>query len=131
MSIDSEIYDRLTGFAGLSALISNRVGPLELRQDETLPAVAYWRVSSIRETAMGSDPGIVRARYQFDVYDTGSGARLSAINIGEQIRLALQRWRTTTGTIVQDTFFMNDSWGYNETREDQILMLDFEVIYVE
>lgn len=131
MSIESEIFDRLTNFAGLTALISSRVHPVDLPQDVTLPALAYWLVSEDRETAMGSDPGIVRARFQFDIYDRGSGARLSAINVGEQLRAALQRYRTTTGTIIQDTFYMNRSWAFNETREDQILMCDFELIYVE
>lgn len=131
MSIESVIWDRGTTHAGLSALISTRLYPVKLDQDVTMPAIAYHLVSETRESAMGSDPGIVRARFQFDIYDVGSSAELSCINIGEQLRDAFQRWRNTSGTVVQDTFYLDRNWLYNPTGERNVLSADFQFIYVE
>ena len=135
MSIESEIFDRLTGFAGLSALVGTRVYPQILPQDPTYPAISFRRVSAVRPSAMGSDVGVVFARFQVDVWDqddeAGDAGYDSAKAVSEQVRLALQRWRTTTGTIVQDTFFITEQDLYVDALEVHHLALDFEVIYEE
>ena len=131
MSIESVLYDRLTSHAGLSALTDLRVYPNVLPQGVAMPAISFRRVSSDRPSAMGSDIGIVRARFQVDVwgnsYDEADGVRPAA----EQVRQALQRWNTAGPPIVQETFFLNDLDLYEPQTGLHHAALDFEVNYEE
>ena len=104
--IETAIYQRLAAFAGLTALVGGasapRITPHLLTQDTAYPAVTYFVVSAPRETAMGSDPGIVHARMQVECWAL---KYLDAVNVAEQVRLALQRYRgTVAGTVILDTF---------------------------
>ena len=106
MSIESVIYDRLSGHAGLSALVSTRVYPNVAPQNVTVPFVTYRRVSALRESGYGEDIGIVTSRFQIDMYATTySGVRA----IAEQVRAATQRYRASgTDPEVIDTFIENE-----------------------
>jgi len=128
MSVESVLFTRLSTFPGLTALVGQRIYPNQGPDKPTLPYVTYRRVSSERPSAMGVDVGIVRARFQFDAWaDTFDGA--SAVR--EQIRAALQRWRSATGTVVQDTYFLTDMDLYEEDTRLHHLVADFEINYVE
>lgn len=106
MSIESVIYDRLTGYSGLSALVSNRVYPNVAPQNVTVPFVTYRRVSAERQSGFGEDIGIVTSRFQFDMYATAYSAVRA---IAEQVRGALQRYRASaTSPEVLDTFIVNE-----------------------
>ena len=131
MTVETAIYTRATTHAGLSALITGRAHFKRAPQKQTLPYVVFARVSTNRPSAMGADAGIARARFQFDGWsDTADGARA----LGEQIRSAFQRWSTTTGASVQDSFVLNDFDGFDEDADEDGLhraTLDFEIIYEE
>lgn len=131
MTIESVLYTRLTTHAGLSALTALRVYPNVLPQNVSYPAISFRRVSSERPSAMGSDIGLVRARFQFDVwaesYDLAPGARTSA----EQVRLALQRWSDAGPPVVQEVFFLNDLDLFEPQTALHHVALDFEVNYEE
>ena len=132
MSVEATLYTRLTTHAGLSALIAARVHPNKLPQGVTLPAVSYRRVSAERVPAMGSDTGLVRARFQFDAWAAGYQAML---DVKEQLRAALERWSTTTGTVIQDIFYRNETDMFESANEREAEVhhgaLDFEIIYEE
>ena len=128
MSVESEINDRLTGFSGLAALIGSRVDADNRQQNDPLPAITFLRIDSRRVWAMGSDTGLVRARYQFDIW-TDNYADI--ISVAEQLRLALQRWRTTTGTIVQETFIVDDRDISEPEDGFYHRAMDFEINYEE
>ena len=131
MTIESVLYDRLTTHAGLAALTVLRIYPNVLPQGATMPAISYRRVSAGRPSAMGSDIGIVRARFQFDVwannYDEADGVR----PIAEQVRQALQRWNTAGPPVVQEVFFLNETDLYEPQTGLHHVALDFEVNYEE
>ena len=131
MTVEAEIYDRLSGHAGLSALVINRIYPNHVPQNVTLPAVSYHRVSAVRPSAMGADSGVVRARFQVDVWASSFADASGARPVAEQVRLALQRWSTTSGTIVQETFFLNERDLYEDRRDLHHAALDFEINYEE
>lgn len=103
--IEKALYQRLSGFAGLTALVSTRITPHLLTQDTAYPAVTYFVVSAPREAAMGSDPGIVHGRIQVDCW----GLTYSdVVAVGEQVRAALERLRTTLDTTVIMDSFLED-----------------------
>lgn len=125
MTIEADLYTRLSGFAGLTALVSTRIYPLVIPQDGALPAVAYQRISAIRTSSMGEDDGIVRARFQVTVWDTTFD---SIRAVAEQIRQALQRY-TTSG--IQAIYFLNETDLYDPETLEYGSALDFEVCYEE
>ena len=136
MTVEAEIKTRLSGFAGLSALISDRIYPVTLPQNVEMPAVSYRRVSAERVSAMGADTGLVRARFQFDCWsgeheNGDSGTFDEAKAVAKQVRLALQRWRNTSGTVVQDTFMIGDQDLHEHDTETYHAALDFEIFYEE
>ena len=70
--IGEVIVTKLTGYAGLSALISSRVYPGQLPQRPTLPSVTYQRVSTILVATRDNSgrANLERPRYQFDCWAT-------------------------------------------------------------
>ena len=136
MTIEAVIKTRLSGFAGLSALVSDRIYPVTLPQNVEMPAVSYRRVSAERVSAMGVDTGLVRARFQFDCWsgehkNGDSGTFDEARAVAKQVRLALQRWRNTSGTVVQDTFMVGDQDLHESDTETYHAALDFQIVYEE
>lgn len=113
MTIEAAIYSTLTGHAGTAALVSTRVFPVTAPQDVTEPHIVYSRVSTARETAMGDDLGVARARVQVSCFAT---SQISAHAIAAQVRDALQRFRGTAGsTEVLDTFVEDEGETYSDT----------------
>lgn len=105
--IHEALFARLSGYAGLTALVATRVYPRQLPQNPTYPAVTYERISADRQSAMGSDSGLVSGRWQVSSWGkTYTDARDAA----EQVRKALQRYRgTLSGTVIQDIFIESEN----------------------
>jgi len=129
MSVETVLVARANGYAGLTALISTRFYYQQLPQNPTLPAVVYSRISAERPSCMGADAGLVRARFQLDVYAADpKSARL----VMEQLRQCFQRWTNSSGTVVQDTFIVSDvDIGPDPDTLEHHSSLDIEVIYQE
>ena len=124
--VETSLYSRLTTFAGLAALVSNRVYPLIMPQGATYPAVTYQRISTEpREVAMGADPGIARPRFQVTAWaETFAGAKAA----GDQIRLALERWNTTG---IFDTYILAENDLYDEEAYKFGVAIDAQVVHTE
>jgi hypothetical protein len=105
--IHEALFSRLSGYAGLTALVGARIYPRLLPQNPTYPAVTYDRISAERQSAMGSDSGLVSGRWQVSSWGkTYTDAR----DIAEQVRKALQRYRgTSSGTVIQDIFIESEN----------------------
>lgn len=116
----------LTGLIGSSPM---RLHPSKLPENVTLPAATYQRISGIRESAMGSDTGVARARIQLSAYDRQySGANA----VKEELRMAFQRYRgTVLGVEIMDIFLENDMDLYEDDVDMHHLVVDLEVIYRE
>lgn len=100
--IDDAIYLRATTGPTLQPLIGTRCYPVMLPQNPAYKAMTYQRISTPREHAMVSEPGIAHPRFQLTAFDvTRTGARALA----EAIRMDFSRWRgTVLGVVIQDTF---------------------------
>jgi hypothetical protein len=92
--IEEAICTRLSGTAGLIALVpAAQITYRLLKQNSSYPAIRFFKVSAKHARApWASDPGLVHARWQFDVYDPSAN---NVRNAREQLRLALERWRGT------------------------------------
>lgn len=124
--IEETIYSRLSGFAGLTALVSTRIYPIILPQGVTYPAVTYQRISAeARESCMVDDVGLVRTRFQMTAWsETFKGAR----TISEQLRQALQRWKTSG---VQGTYILGEYDLYDPDSLKYGAAIDAQVVHEE
>lgn len=129
--VDQEIEDRLTNFAGLTALAQHiRWG--RLAQDDVLPAVVLqWTGGGYRDRAMGTDTGDVRARLQASCWAERYDV---VVRVAEQVRLALTRFPVRDAAYagdIQDVYLDNEIDLYEEDTETYHRALDFEVVYTE
>ncbi len=129
MSLESVLYDRSQAHTGLAALIGTRfhAGGV-MPQAGTLPAVTHQRVAASRPSAMGVDIGMVRGRLQFTAWASDpDGARA----VADQVRAAFVRWRNTSGTVVQDIYFVSEVELYDESTQVYGWAVDLEIVYQE
>lgn len=129
MTVAEVIKARLTAFAGLSALVSTRVHAGEAPQNTARPYVTYQNISEFREYGFGGGIGIVRARYQFDVF---ADSYLSGRAIIEQLRLALDFWTSPSSSpeIIRVTA-ENVIDGFEPDTRLHHPSFDFQVVYRE
>lgn len=106
MSLESDLYTRLSTFAGLTALVSTRIYPSRLPDNPTLPAVVYTRITTTHVLASGDVP-LVRARMQIDVWDD---SYLDVVAVAAQVHAALDM-ASPTGLVA--TIPENDSDDYD------------------
>lgn len=103
MNVDEAVYKRLSGFAGLTALVGGetpRIRPVRAAQRDAYPYVTYSVISDLSYPAMGVDATPHRARVQVSSFDDDFDSMRA---VDQQVRLALSRFRGTSGTItVQD-----------------------------
>ena len=128
MAIEDALYTRLSGHAGLSALIGDRIYPVKLPQSPVYPAIIYEARGGDRLHNMGVDAGIRRPIFQIACVAATYDA---ATNVGEQVIAALSRFRGTVGGIViQDVLMIDepdDFWSDEPPVKQRVL--EFEVSY--
>ena len=127
--LEAAIYSILSADLGLKALVSTRIYPLLLPQNATLPALTYARVSTERESAFVSDPGLSTARIQVDVWgDTVSSVQ----NVAEEVRGALHRYKgTIAAVVVEESHIENEVMMYEPETEIFHIVLDFSILHRE
>lgn len=133
-TIEQAISTRLTGFAGLSALVASRVYRPHLPQGATLPAVSFFRVSTERSAKMGVDSPLLRGRWQFDVWGDQAGGHDAVAAVRVQVRRALQRWRNASSPVVQDSLILDEQDLVEEVGDGTVrfhLTLDAEIWWQE
>ena len=129
MSIETALYTQLSGYAGLTDLVSTRIYPLILPQDCSLPAVTYFRVSGPRIHAMGSDTGNAMPRFQISCW---ASTYSSVKAVATQVRAALSRLQDTVDSVViEDIFIENEMDVYDPDVETYHTSLDFIVMHRE
>lgn len=128
--IEDALFTRMSGFAGLSALIATRVYPVLLPQNPTYPAATYAFISGVPASAMGADVGFTRKRARVTVW---SKTYLEMTGVADQVRLCLERWRgTVNGVVIQDTYVENASLDlYDDVSRVYYRPLDFMIVHQE
>lgn len=124
MSIEEELFTRLSTYPGLVPLVGTRVYPMQLPQTPTLPALTYWRVSGVRGHSHDGPSGLAEPRFQASVWaETYAGARA----VATQVRLALDAWQPTGGValLLNEVDMVDVATGWHHSA------LDFRVEHTE
>lgn len=84
MSIEAALYAHLAADAGLAAVVSTRIYPMQLPQQPTLPALTYQRISTLPTQHRGNAIALHRrVRMQIDCwaadYDTTLTVRAAVL----------------------------------------------------
>ena len=130
--IGDAIFQRLNGFAGLSALVSGRIYPARPPQNATRPYVVYHEQAPIDLAPEINESGdLVQSRFQIDAWaETASAAKA----VGQQVRLALRDFSgTAAGVRIDD---IRAEGGFDDFDEEVTPVLfrrsqDFTVQYGE
>lgn len=86
MSAESDLYDALTGDAGVSALVATRVYPLVAPQEAIYPKIAYQAISRQRVTAHDGEDALERVLFQITIV---AATFSSAIAVRDAVKSAL------------------------------------------
>ena len=99
MSLEAALFSRLTAVAGVTALVSQRVYPVQLPQNPTLPAVTYEVLSERRLNTFRGPLGLPGTLMRVCSWGLTYAA---AKDLARQVRLALDGWQgTSSGETVQ------------------------------
>lgn len=119
--MESLVFSRLTGDAGVTDLVGQRVYPLRLPQEPTYPAIMYQRVSTNEAHTHDQAGGLAESRVQFDCLAvTYSQAQALAA----AVRAALNGW-VDDGNGILACLLENQIDLYEDTTESYRVVLDF------
>lgn len=106
---------RLLSFTALAALVGTRVFPGFLPQGTAKPAIYFEQTGFSSVSAMATDAEIENTNWDVCII-ADSYASMKAVQA--KAKAAVQRWATTTGFIVKDTFIEDIYDGFvDETQE--------------
>ncbi len=95
--VGKALRTKLLSYAGVSALVSQRMYPDALLQNATMPAIVYSKISTRREHTLSDITRLAHARFQFDCYGS---TREAANDIAHAIRTSgICAYQGTTSSI--------------------------------
>lgn len=108
--IGEVIYSKLTGYAGLAALVGTRVYPIQLPQRPTLPAITYQRISTLPiQDRDDAHARLERPRFQFDCWAIShAGARA----VAQEMRSALASFAQASNPRIDVALMQNEIDDY-------------------
>ncbi len=126
MELREALYTYLSGYAGLNALVGDRIYPIVLPQKAVMPAVTYQKISEPQVHVSGADSGPYCPRYQFSCWGTTYD---EACDVAVQVRTALRDYTGVMGgaggVTVQRSFLEDANDLFNEQTERCGVALDF------
>lgn len=136
--IEAVLYSRLRDFAGLAALVGDRIYPIVLPQKCPLPAITYKRITTPpREPMLSRDTGTAQPFFEVTVFVdyAPSEAPTNAtydqlLAVAEQVRLALQRWQDADAE-VDDTYIEDEADDFNPEALCFYRVLTVQIVHQE
>jgi hypothetical protein len=114
--IEEALYSHLSTSTALTAIVSDRIYPMMMPQDPTLPAITYQRISNSPVNTLGGFSSLDNPHIQFDCWTTSYSA---AKALGDKLRKALSS--ATTFNALQ----MSDQDLYEADTEIYRVSMDF------
>ena len=68
--VSKALRDKILSYTDVAALVGQRMYFDVLVQNATLPAIAYYKVSTVREHTISNVTDLAHSRFQFDCYAT-------------------------------------------------------------
>lgn len=87
MSVESELFTRLTSVSSVTALLGTRIYPLILPQNPTLPAAQYAMIDATPRENLFANAGLYRYELQIDIFADKYADVVTGENV---VRKALQ-----------------------------------------
>ena len=127
--IENAIYSRLTGYAGLTALIGSgancRLYPVVAQRPHEMPYVIYTRVAEDRFATHDSDPTLQQTSFSFECVATTDGA---AAAVALQVYDALVGFQgIAAGVMIQGILMDAKRYSYDEAAGAYLVDLDMKV----
>ncbi|NUN51914.1 MAG: DUF3168 domain-containing protein [Planctomycetaceae bacterium] len=131
--VEEGLFTLFSTTAGITALIGAgaacRAYPMELPQDETLPALVYSRISGVPEHHLTGRANIGRARFQVDCY-AATPAEVKALK--EAVREALDHYSGAPAGEKIHAIYLESDRDFSEPSVDLYhVTLDFAVLHDE
>lgn len=128
MSIESAFRTLLANDAAVAALVSARIYPRKLPQNPTLPALTYFRVSTLSEFSHDG-PALEGPLFQVSVW---SKSAEQAQQLALAVKRAANGFRGFVGGVeIGGTFLRNHFELYEDTTEIYHHPLDFRVWFAD
>jgi hypothetical protein len=122
------IHARLTGAAGLTALVKDRIYPDVMPDSPQLPAVTYQQTGGSSDRGAVADPPLKKGLFQVSAW---AKSRADAAAIAAQVRLALDRARKVQagGVQIDDCFYENSVDSFDPDTRSYVTHTDFRLHY--
>lgn len=128
MAAEAALVARLLAATGVTALVGDRIAPLQLPEKPTYPGIAYRLVDRDPVSTFGDDQAL--SSHMIEVECWGA-SMASARAVGDAVRGALQRWRGSAGGVtVQATFLGGAFTDYDPETRSYSETIDF-TLWVE
>lgn len=128
--VETALYTALKDDATVNGIVGARIYPHAAAPNATVPYIAYERISSVRPQAMQTEPGNVRARFEFNMVDD---TPIKARALGKAVRDVLNRHQAPSGTPVIDDIFLDGEAQEGGNMKDRRFtqVHDYLVFYTE
>lgn len=130
--IESALRTHILGDTDITNLVGQRMYPVKLPQDPTMPAISYFRVSGIRHKSYGGPSGLAGPRIQIDAWAGEPSGYKTAKELADLIRKRLDGFSGLLGTDrIWGAFLENDTDMYEDETKLHRVSQDYFVWYKE
>jgi len=130
VSLEGELYDRATNYAGLADLIGSRFEYYRLPDSPIYPACTYHRVTQAEPArASGTDGALREATVQVDGWTRDA---IAIQSLRDEIFAAFNRWAadgSNSGTVVQQSFHQSTVEQYEDDTGIYHVSLEFRMFF--
>jgi len=126
-TVEAALVARLTGDAGVTALVGSRVYPQVVPQDAAMPALAYQRISETPEYSHTGFSSLSRTRFQITI-EADTMASVKAV--AQAVRIALRGVTWSFGAVdVFASFIESSTDGYSDMRVAPVERIDVVLMH--
>ncbi len=123
--LEVAVYTILSAATALTDHVSTRIYPDHLPQNCTYPAITFYRVDTVRESAFDTDPGIATSRFQVSVWSTSP---VTSGDVADHVRTALHRTIGSYGGLtITDSAIDGEITTYDSETEEHQVAIDFMI----